>query len=293
MAKPRGLGKGLSALIPERVPEEPIKDSEQNYVAMELDAIEMNPFQPRKAFDDDELKSLAESIAVHGVIQPVLVRRIDRRVQLVAGERRVRAARMAGMSTIPAYVRDLSDRDMMEIALVENLQRSELNPIEEAKAFQRLISDFAWTQEQIGVRVGRSRSHVANYLRVLQLEDDVQEAIARQDLSVAHAKLLLSADESGRRELAHRAIQEQWTVKQLAEALDRESRAGADKSRQDDIHLRTVEVRLRRRFGTKVSLRGDAHKGKIEISYRSLGEFERILEILQEEKKESSGGFVV
>lgn len=293
MAKPRGLGKGLSALIPERVPEEPIKDSEQNYVAMELDAIEMNPFQPRKAFDDDELKSLAESIAVHGVIQPVLVRRIDRRVQLVAGERRVRAARMAGMSTIPAYVRDLSDRDMMEIALVENLQRSELNPIEEAKAFQRLISDFAWTQEQIGVRVGRSRSHVANYLRVLQLEDDVQEAIARQDLSVAHAKLLLSADESGRRELAHRAIQEQWTVKQLAAALDRESRAGADKSRQDDIHLRTVEVRLRRRFGTKVSLRGDAHKGKIEISYRSLGEFERILEILQEEKKESSGGFVV
>lgn len=293
MAKPRGLGKGLSALIPERVPEEPIKDSEQNYVAMELDAIEMNPFQPRKAFDDDELKSLAESIAVHGVIQPVLVRRIDRRVQLVAGERRVRAARMAGMSTIPAYVRDLSDRDMMEIALVENLQRSELNPIEEAKAFQRLITDFAWTQEQIGVRVGRSRSHVANYLRVLQLEDDVQEAIARQDLSVAHAKLLLSADESGRRELAHRAIQEQWTVKQLAAALDRESRAGADKSRQDDIHLRTVEVRLRRRFGTKVSLRGDAHKGKIEISYRSLGEFERILEILQEEKKESSGGFVV
>lgn len=293
MAKPRGLGKGLSALIPERMPGERIEDSELNYVAIELDAIEMNPFQPRKAFDEDELNILAESISVHGVIQPVLVRRIGRRVQLVAGERRVRAARKAGMTTIPAYVRDLSDRDVMEIALVENLQRSELNPIEEAKAFHRLITDFDWTQEQIGVRVGRSRSHVANYLRVLQLEDDVQDAIARQDLSVAHAKLLLSADASVRRELALRAIREQWTVKQLAATLDRENRPVVAKSGRDDIHLRTVEVGLRRRFGTKVSLRGDGHKGKIEISYRTLGEFERILELLQEEKKDSSGGFVV
>lgn len=291
MPKARGLGRGLSALIPERMPEEHrAASSLADEVALEL--IDANPWQPRRQFRETSLRELADSIGVHGVIQPVVLRSLGDRYQLVAGERRVRAARMAGLTSIPALVRAISDREAMELALVENLQRSDLNPIEESQAYQRLMDEFEWTQEEIGARVGKSRSHVANYLRLLQLEADIQQHIGDQTLTVAHGKVLLSVAGELRHLLAERASAEGWTVKQLEEAVKRGEVPRAPHQRTEDVHMKTVEAQLRRRFGTRVTLRGDSHKGRIEIPYRSLDELERLITLLEEER-DGAGGFVV
>lgn len=297
MGKPRGLGRGLSALIPERVGDGSVaegggavSDSEGS-ASLPVLAIDPNPYQPRRTFSESDISELAQSIRVHGVIQPIVVRRVGERYQLVAGERRVRAAKMAGLEEIPALVKVLTDRDAMEMALVENLQRSDLNPIEESMAYQKLIAEFQWTQEEIGARVGKSRSHVANLLRLLQLDERIQGWIGQQLLTVAHAKILLSVDEAKRWRLAERAVQEGWTVKQLQAAAER-GEMPKPAPRGEDVHLKTVETALRRRFGTKVTVRGDAHKGRIEIPYRSLEELERLLAMLEDEPP-PSGGFVV
>lgn len=291
MAKTRGLGRGLSSLIPERTGIGG-GSSVEGVEHVALAAITPNPYQPRHRFSEDDLGELAESVRTHGVIQPVLLRPLGSGYQLVAGERRVRAARMAGLAVIPAVVRDLTDRDAIELALVENLQRSDLNPIEESLAFRRLLDEFEWTQEEIGVRVGKSRSHVANYLRLLQLEPEIQEWVAEQVLSVAHAKALLSVEGERRGELAHRCAQEGWTVKQLEGAI-KKGEMPARSSMREDVHIKSAEAGLRRRFGTKVTVRGDSSKGRIEIPYRSLEEFERLLALLEQDAGPGPEGFVV
>lgn len=289
MAKTRGLGRGLSSLIPERPPEATVVGGTHE---VRLDQIQPNPYQPRREFKEEELVELADSIRTHGVIQPVLLRAVSDGYQLVAGERRVRAARVADLTTIPAVVKALSDREAIELALVENLQRSDLNPLEESQAYQRLIDEFDWTQEEIGARVGKSRSHVANFLRLLQLEQEIQSLVAQQLLTVAHAKVLLSAASAQRSVLAERCAREGWTVKQLETAIKR-GELPARAHPTPDVHLKSVEAGLRRRFGTKVTLRGDSQKGRIEIPYRSLDELERLLALLEEESSPSPGDFVV
>lgn len=293
MGKARGLGRGLSSLIPERPPE--VKTDTEGHGGtkeIELAVIGVNPFQPRKVFREEDLAELTQSIEVHGVIQPILVRPVDGGYQLIAGERRVRAARAVGLRTIPAVVRSLSDRESVELALVENLQRSDLNPMEESLAYNRLIDDFGWTQEEIGARVGKSRSHIANYLRLLHLEEDIQQLISEQSLTVAHAKVLLSVTDERRQDLAQRCASEGWTVKQLELAVKRGELPPRPRV-PEDVHLRSVEAGLRRKFGTKVTLRGDSNKGRIEIPYRSLDELERLLALLEQETEAPDGGFVV
>ncbi|MCL5116807.1 MAG: ParB/RepB/Spo0J family partition protein [Firmicutes bacterium] len=295
MAKARGLGRGLSSLIPERPVEAPsVAESAQpaGVAEVKLDQIAANPYQPRRYFRDDELTELADSIRTHGVIQPVLLRATEGGYQLIAGERRVRAARVAGLSSIPAVVKEFTDREAIELALVENLQRSDLNPLEESQAYNRLIEEFNWTQEEIGARVGKSRSHIANYLRLLQLESDIQALVAEQALTVAHAKVLLSVAGARRMTLAERCASEGWTVKQL-EAASKRGEMPQRPRPAEDVHLKSVESGLRRRFGTKVTLRGDSSKGRIEIPYRSLEELERLLAMLEQDSDSSTGGFVI
>jgi ParB family chromosome partitioning protein len=291
MAKARGLGRGLSSLIPERTGGDggnPTGGVEQ----IDVGRINPNPFPPRRRFSEEQLLELAESVRVHGVIQPVLVRPMGTDYQVIAGERRLRAAKQAGLSTIPAVIRELNDREAIELALVENLQRSDLNPMEESQAFQRLVEEFQWTQDEIGARVGKSRSHVANYLRLLQLEPAIQDWVAEQVLSVAHAKVLLSVESERRQALAGRCAREGWTVKQLEGAVKR-GEVPAPSARRDDVHIKSVETSLRRRFGTKVTVRGDSTKGRIEFPYRSLDEFERLLALLEQEAGPGPEGFVV
>lgn len=294
MPKARGLGRGLSSLIPERTANSGALDaaSGRSVAAIALSEIMPNPYQPRHYFGEAELSELADSVRIHGVIQPVLLRPMDGGYQLIAGERRVRAARLAGLDAVPAVVKSLSDREAIELALVENLQRSDLNPLEESQAYSRLIEEFQWTQEEIGARVGKSRSHIANYLRLLQLGPEIRSLVADQSISVAHAKVLLSIDADRRGALAERCAREGWTVKQLEIAGNQGEAPRATKG-AEDVHLKSVETGLRRRFGTKVTLRGDATRGRIEISYRSLEELERLLQMLEQDSGSGPTGFVV
>lgn len=291
MAKARGLGRGLSSLIPERAGATEI-ETRSGVEEIAVTRISANPYQPRRHFRESELAELAESIKVHGIIQPVVLRPWESDFQLVAGERRVRAARLAGLKTVPAIIKSMSDREAMELALVENLQRSDLNPLEESQAYSRLLEEFHWTQEEIGARVGKSRSHIANFLRLLQLEASIQQLIAEQAITVAHAKVLLSVDSARRQTLADRCVGEGWTVKQLELAIKR-GEIPSNPKLADDVHLKSIEAGLRRRFGTRVAVRGDSAKGRIEIPYRSLDELERLLAMLQSDSDSGPEGFVV
>ena len=290
MAKPRGLGRGLASLIPDKGTVDASSDT--GIVEILISLIDPNPFQPRKHFSPAEIAELSQSIVAVGILQPILLRPVDSRYQLVAGERRVRAAQAAGLDRVPAVIRSVSDAESMEMALVENLQRRDLNPIEEATAYWRLSEELGWTQESIGSRVGKSRSHIANLVRLLGLTDAIRERIASGDLSVAHAKILLSVAEDRREGLAERAVAEGWTVKRLQWEAEQTAATKVATTRDTDVHLRAIEVSLRRNLGTRVVLRGNAGKGRIEIPYRSVEELERFLELLQGDRG-SDPGFVV
>ena len=281
MPKARGLGRGLAALIPDAGTGEAPK-------ALPVAAIRRNPFQPRRHFDEGALAELADSIRRHGVLHPVLVRPRDGGYELIAGERRLLACRQAGMAEIPVLVRDWDDRTTMEVALVENLQRSDLNPVEEAEAFQRLIDEFGWTQDEAAERVGKSRSHVANYLRLLHLERGVRELVEGERLTMAHAKVLLSAEPGRRLALARRAADQGWTVRQLTAAAAAPD-AGARPARAPDVHLEAAELRLAKSLGARVSIRGTAQRGRIVIRYGSLDELEALLVELQRGSEGEAG----
>ncbi|WP_053959722.1 ParB/RepB/Spo0J family partition protein [Sulfobacillus thermosulfidooxidans] len=297
MAKSRGLGRGLSSLIPDgshnggSVGADMTSGVEQ----IPIERIHSSPFQPRRHFAEEELNELSASIRVHGVIQPIVVRPSSAGggYELVAGERRYRAAKSAQMDKIPAIIRTMSDQEAMEIALVENLQRSDLNPMEESWAYHKLTQELGWTQEQIGERVGKSRSHIANYLRLLSLEPQIQEWVAEQKLTVAHAKFLLSLDPGQRLIWAERAVKEEWTLRQLETHVAMLAVTKERPIKKPDAHIAVTEEQLRRRFGTKVRVKGDLNKGRIEIPYHTVEELERILEILEENPQAASGDFVV
>ncbi len=267
-----GLGRGLSALIPQRQPG-------PGPTEIPVDRIRANPWQPRRAIEEEALNSLASSIAEHGVIQPILVTETFDGYQLVAGERRLRAARLAGLERIPAVVRQLADREQLELALVENVQRADLGPLEEASAYRQLLDEFGLTQEQIATRVGRARSTIANTLRLLELDSSVQDALADGRLTEGHARALIGLAPELQARLLDSIVAQALSVRQTEELVRRlrePKPAPLDRSRAADPDLERVEEDLRRSLGTKVSLARTRRGGRIVIEYYGDEELERL-----------------
>jgi ParB family chromosome partitioning protein len=273
------LGRGLGSLIPQRA------SGAAAVVEVPLARVAPNPHQPRRHWDDAELEDLAASIREHGVLQPVLVTETLDGYQLVAGERRVRAARLAGLERVPALVRQLADRDQLEVALVENVQRSDLDPIEEALAYRQLISEFGLTQERVAERVGKARATVANTLRLLDLHPEVQAAIADGRISEGHGRALGGLPVDGQAHVLGTVVGQGLSVRQ-AEELVRRLREPRDRTaaiaapRLQDPDLERVEADLRERLGTKVSLSRSRKGGRIVIEYYSDEELARLYERL-------------
>lgn len=277
----RALGRGLRALIPE------ISSTSSDVREIPIHLIQPNENQPRRRFDETALAELSESIKQHGVLEPLIVRPIGTNYEIVVGERRWRASQMAGLETVPVLVRDYDDREATEIALVENLQREDLNPIEEAEAYQRLIDMFGLTQEEVAQRVGRERSTVANRLRLLMLEPEIRDMIEAGFITAGHAKAMLGAEPGQRLELA-KMIQEQGlSVRQIEELIRKGRQAKQTPKRtrivlEKDPHWEAIESEFRDVLGTKVNVvqRGN-NRGKIEIEFYSEEDIERILSILR------------
>lgn len=285
--KKLALGRGLDALIPSMSSTEVDDDGSTDNALLEcdIDLIQPNRYQPRSHFAPEELNQLSESIRTQGVLQPILVRQQEMGYELVAGERRLRAAKLAGLKKIPVVVKDVSHAEMLEIAIVENIQRENLNPIEEAEAYHRLITEFGLTQEQASGRVGKSRSAVANFLRLRQLPDPIKESINNGQLSMGHARALLGAETSAQQNIAWRAIiKKSLSVRQTEELIKR-LRNSAEvverkKSTSEDRHLASVAENLSRRFGTKVQINRRGKKGKLEIEFYSNDDLDRLIELL-------------
>lgn len=277
VARP-GLGRGLSALIPQATSDASAP------VEIAIAQIERNPFQPRNAFEEEGLGQLADSIRAHGVLQPIIVTETLAGYRLVAGERRVRAARLAGLERIPAVVRQSADRDQLELALVENLQRTDLNPIEQASAFRHLVESFGLSHEQVATRVGRARSTVANTLRLLDLEPQVRDAIAAGRISEGHGRALVGLSAATQRELLALAVARGLSVRQVEELARRlrgpATPAARRTARPADAELERVEEDLRRALGTKVSLARTRRGGRIVIEFYSDEELGRLYERL-------------
>jgi len=277
MAKAKtGLGRGLGALIPSLAPAAE---------SVDIDLISANPFQPRLAVDAAELEELAESVRQHGVLQPLLVSRVDTDIgettyQVIAGGRRLQAARLAGLTHVPVVVKETTPREALELALVENIQRADLNPLEEAEAFRRLVDEFGLSQSELAARLGRSRSAVANSLRLLGLSDELKASLARGEISEGHARALLGLAEEGRRRQAWKeVVRKGLSVRQTEELVRNLTGAkGAPRRRSlRDPDLAAMEERLRAALSTKVSLVKGRRGGHITIHFYSDEELESIL----------------
>jgi ParB family chromosome partitioning protein len=277
----KALGKGLEALLPEPGVTSTVPASEVREIS--LDQVAPNRYQPRRSFSDTELAELAESVKQTGVLQPVLVRRRgDGSYELIAGERRWRAAKLAGLVSLPAIVRNVSDEQAMVYALVENLQRQDLNPIESARAYQRLMNEFGLTQEDVAHHVGKDRSSVANSLRLLNLPNDIQHLVESSMLSTGHAKVLLglTRPESQLR-LARRIVEGQWSVRQAEREVAREARSPrARRAPHPRSPYADLEERLQRHFGTRVEITKARRGGKIVLHYADSEELDRLLQTL-------------
>ena len=274
----QSLGRGLASLIPQRSPGAPVT------VEIATSRIQPNPHQPRKRFDPEGLASLTASIAEHGVLQPILVTEVVDGYQLVAGERRLRAAQAAGLERIPAVVRQLADRDQLELALVENLQREDLDPLETADAYRQLIDDFGLSQDEVATRVGRARSTVANTLRLLELAPGVQAAVADGRLSEGHGRALGGLAPELQDRVLDSVTGQELSVRQTEELVRRlrepRPEAASRPARRADPDLERVEEDLRRALGTKVSLARSRRGGRIVIEYYSDEELGRLYERL-------------
>lgn len=277
-----GLGKGLGALIPQ-MNEYDLGNTRE----VRLDDITPNPYQPRKEFNEEKLAELASSIREYGLLQPLVVKPVGDRFLLIAGERRWRASRMAGLTTVPVVVNDADDRSLMAIALVENLQREDLNPLEAALAYRRLIDEFQLTQEEVAARVGKSRPAVSNTLRLLTLPEAVQTAVASGDLSEGHARALLGLSNESDVLSLWEQIREQGLsvrateqlVRRVVRGVSRETKKPASRvPSRKDADLVDVEDQLRTALGTQVRLKGDGSRGWIEIEYYGQEDLTRLLE---------------
>ncbi len=268
------LGKGLEALLPEKGEE---------VIRLEIEKIIPNKQQPRKIFKDEALKELSVSIKEKGVLQPVIVSRVgDGTFRLIAGERRWRAATLAGLKKIPALIKDVSSQDAVEIALIENIQREELNAVETAEAFNRLVKEFHLTQEELSHRVGKDRATIANYLRILKLPEEIKAFINNDSISIGHAKALLTLENRQKQiEAAKEIIKRGLSVREAEALCKRLSQPLKPKKKKDKLpEVADLEHKLTRSLGTKVKINHKDKRGKIEIEYYSLDELDRLLEIL-------------
>jgi ParB family chromosome partitioning protein len=275
----QALGKGLGALIPDLSSLDDRERKALGILEIELDKIIPNEYQPRKVFDDEKLKELAASIKEQGVIQPVIVHRAGPGYQLIAGERRWRASRLAGLKTIPALVKEATKRELLEMALIENIQREDLNALEAAEAYKRLQDEFKLTQEDLAKRVGKERSTVTNFLRLLGLPKEVKHDLATGSLNMGHAKALLSLERVRDQVQAAGMIVKKGLSVREAEALAaRLKNPTKEKKPRQSHELKSIEERLRKALGTKVSIAAKAKGGRIVIDYYSNEELDRILE---------------
>lgn len=267
----RGLGRGLGALLgPE--PE----SSTESSLEIPIELVRANPLQPRRRFDERAMAELCDSIRVSGVIQPIVVRRAGEGYELIAGERRVRAARMAGLTKIPAVVREVTNAESLELALVENLLREDLNPIEAAEGYRQLLSDFGWTQEQLGQRIGKDRSSIANALRLLRLPSPIQDDLRDGRLSMGHALSLLSLPSAEQQmKLRDEILAHSWSVR-ATEADVKTRRPVTAKVHRRSAELSAVEAALQRALLTRVRIVGNERRGRIEITYATAEELERL-----------------
>ncbi len=278
----KALGRGLKALIPQ------VEEGDGRVQELPINTICPNPNQPRRNFDEDALQELADSIREHGVLEPLIVRPVGGSYEIVVGERRWRACQIAGVTTVPVLIRDLSDRDAMELALVENLQREDLNPIEEAEAYRRLLDEFGLTQEEVARRVGKERSTVANRLRLLGLRGRSREALEKGEISAGHAKVLLSITSDAHRDAVVRRIVDEGLLvrqtEQLVRRLQQQAKRPVPREERKpdlDVHWAAIEDELRRVLGTKVNVVHKGSKGRIEIEFYTEEDVERILNVLR------------
>jgi ParB family chromosome partitioning protein len=272
MAK-KALGKGLDALISGEFESEVIQESIR---ALKLDEIVPNRYQPRKSFDSEKIDELAQSIKENGVIQPIIVRSAGEKFELIVGERRLLAAKKAKLQEIPAVVKDYSEGKLLELALIENLQREDLNPVEEALAYRTILERERITQEELSGRIGKSRSYIANMMRILELPEWIRDNVSRGTISVGQAKALLAIpDKEEVERLAKRLLEEKVTVREL-EKIRREK--NVPRGTPKEPYVEEIEDRLREKFGTKVVLEYRNGKGSIRIEFYSSAELERILE---------------
>jgi len=277
MAERKVLGRGLGALIP---------DVEGDFEAKEggfycnISDIVLNPYQPRTVFDQAKIEELASSIKEKGVIQPLLVKKAGRGYQLIAGERRLRAAKSAGLEKVPIIVKKVSDAEQLEYSLIENLQREDLNPIEEAEAYQKLIKEFDYTQQMLSKALSKSRAAVANQLRLLRLPGEVKKSLAHDEITVGHARSILSLSEPQKQREAHRIVVHKGLSVRETERLVKQLSKGRGKKDQEKrlIHLEYVRNDLRQWLGTQVKIVKRGKKGRIIIEFYSPEELERIIE---------------
>jgi ParB family chromosome partitioning protein len=273
------LGRGLSALIPDA----PVTAPERA-LDVDTDLLRPNKFQPRTHIDDGRIEDLSRSIRANGIIQPIVVRRVDRGYEIVAGERRWRAAQRVGLLKVPVVVRDIPEDQLLAVALIENIQREDLNPIEEAHAYRRLSDEFRLTQEQIADAVGKDRSSIANYVRLLRLPQEVRATLAAGKLSMGHARALLAiSDEALQLKLSRDVVGSNLSVRET-EALIRKAQQPAQAKTEPvrDVHTRAAEDRLRLALGTRVRIARKGKGGRVEIEFTNEDELQRIFEFLTE-----------
>jgi len=290
MAK-SALGKGLSALMggaSNLAAPEPIAERGESIRQVARAEIVPSPLQPRKVFRPEELAELVDSIKEKGIIQPLIVRKVNGKYELIAGERRWRASGEAGLEKLPVIVREASNRDVLELALIENLQRADLSPIEEAEAYARLMKEFSLTQEQVSKQVGKGRAVVANAVRLLDLPSQIQAWISTRDLSVGHAKVLLGLASAEEQMLAAERVRKENLTVRATERLVESMRAGSKPATKrkaaavsSEAIFADLEKRLQRHVGTRVRILGKANEGKIEIQYFSREDLDRILQLLR------------
>ena len=282
--KKLALGKGLGALIPDI---SAAGDMEADYFYCQVSLIRSNRYQPRKKFKEKELAALSASIKEQGIIQPLLIRRLEDGYELVAGERRLRAAKLAGYRDVPCVIKDLTEKQLLEMSLVENLQRENLNPMEESDAYHRLITEFELTQEEVAIHVGKSRSAVANFLRLRQLPESIKESIVDGALSMGHARALLGISNKAQQSAVWRAVVAKGlSVRETESLVNRLKKESGDsrkrKEGSDEIYFTNISEELSRNFGTKVKIRRRGQKGKVEIEFYSNEDLDRLLHLLNQ-----------
>lgn len=288
-AKKRGLGRGLAALISDEVEIEENKDLDGSIVNIDINLIKPNKYQPRTDFDKEGLLDLANSIKTHGIIQPIIVRKIDDNYEIIAGERRWRSAKLAGLKEIPCILKTVDSELSAKYALIENIQREDLNPVEEGKAYKELIDKYGLTQEQLAQEVGKSRPYIANSIRILNLNKEVLEQIYNGKLTLGHGKVLLAIkDKKEQLLMANKIIEENLNIRQTEEIIKNKSGRkrkvkNTKNKNMKDPHIIDVEENLMSILGTKVNLIIGKKKGKIEIEYYGLEDLERLIDILRNE----------